>query len=311
MITLVPDGPEIWANLSRVAATELLAIKGAAAAIGDHPLPVMGVIDGYLPVDVVAVATHLTRYEANARKDEIEDLDPLLTAFRCEILPDGEQPQSETRLLDLNSRTEILAVERKVGSARAAGAGCELFVRIVALAQLAVQERLMCRVDVPFGSLEIVAVLKELANKQTVFGGLQRLIVREQRWLAGTHVRKDDPGDVMARVGALANLPVELAAGRLAGLLQAVSRHVIQPTVVEAAQTTIFDPAIAQVGAAVGAMQAQQAWPSALIAEQHQVLAEQADGQRRSARRHLSRKSGRLPVAAQQLAGRRARAGLG
>ena len=78
---------------------------------------------------------------------------------------------------------------------------------------------------------------------------------------------------------------VERAARRLARLLQAAGRSVEQPAVVQAAQAAVLQPPVAQVGAAVGAVQPQQARLALLVAEQHQVFAQQPHRQRRAARR--------------------------
>ena len=67
--------------------------------------------------------------------------------------------------------------------------------------------------------------------------------------------------------------------GLLHGLgrrLQALARHVEQPAVERAAQAPVLPPAEGQVGAAVRAMPVQQSVAALLVAEQDQVLAQQA-----------------------------------
>jgi len=42
---------------------------------------------------------------------------------------------------------------------------------------------------------------------------------------------------------------------------------------IEAAQPPILDPAVTQIGAAMRTVEAEQAWPAALVAKQDQLLA--------------------------------------
>jgi hypothetical protein len=60
---------------------------------------------------------------------------------------------------------------------------------------------------------------------------------------------------------------VERAALGLSGLLEAFAAHVVEPAVVEAAEAAVFDPCVAEVGAAVRAMQAEKSGPPLLVAE--------------------------------------------
>ncbi len=106
------------------------------------------------------------------------------------------------------------------------------------------------------------------------------------------------------------DLVAELAALGLGRLVDAFALDVEQPAVIEAAQAAVLDPAVGQVGAAVGTMQADQAQTILVVTKQHQVLAHDADGKGIAARRHLLGRRDGLPIAAQQLAAGRARPGL-
>ena len=63
-----------------------------------------------------------------------------------------------------------------------------------------------------------------------------------------------------------------------------------------AAQAAIFEPAEREVGAAMGAVAIDQAVAVVLVAEQHQILAEQFDGFDRPRARQLIDQRRRLPV---------------
>ena len=102
-------------------------------------------------------------------------------------------------------------------------------------------------------------------------------------------------------IGGLPNAAA-IDLSQFAGLFDASTVNVVEPAVIEAPQAAILDTPIAQIGSAVGAMNAEQARPILLIAKQHQVLAEQSDLERRSTRRQLFAERRWLPVPPHQLA---------
>ena len=94
-----------------------------------------------------------------------------------------------------------------------------------------------------------------------------------------------------------------------------VSMHwpdgVEQPAMEGAAQAAMFEPAEGEVGAAMRAVAIDQAVASGLVAEQHEVFAEQFDGTDRARALQLVDQRRRLPVAPHQLAAGVLRAGAG
>src|SRR6185295_16724228 len=102
----------------------------------------------------------------------------------------------------------------------------------------------------------------------------EKLVVRQQRRVARTHVGEDDPANFLTRVCQVADfLPVSAAPG-LARLLEHSAAHIVEPAVIQASEPAVFDPAIAQISAPMRAMQADQAEPSLIVAEQHQLFPE-------------------------------------
>src|SRR5262249_38660815 len=99
------------------------------------------------------------------------------------------------------------------------------------------------------------------------------------------------------------------AAVRLARLLQAAAFNVEQPAMVAAADAALLDLAVVERRAAMAAARIDQARPAGAVAEQDQLLAEHLDGARRGS--GVGRHAHGMPVAAQQLAHRRAAADLG
>jgi hypothetical protein len=98
---------------------------------------------------------------------------------------------------------------------------------------------------------------------------------------------------------------------RLARHLDALAGAVEVPAVKRAAQAVVLTPAIAQVRPAVRALARDQAKFAFIVAEQHQVLAEQAHRHHRARALKLVGQGSGLPVVAHQLAARGARSGAG
>ena len=78
---------------------------------------------------------------------------------------------------------------------------------------------------------------------------------------------------------------------------------------IEAAQPAVLDPAVAEIGAAMRAVETEQAEAVAIVAKQHQLLAEDLDRHGRAAGRQLVGERDRMPVAAHQRTARRVRTG--
>src|SRR5262249_18421982 len=95
----------------------------------------------------------------------------------------------------------------------------------------------------------------------------------------------------------------------LAGHLQALAFDVVEPAVIAAADAARFDLAVVERGAAMTAARIDQARPALAVAEQDQLLAEDLHRSGRGA--GVGPHADRMPVAAQQLAHRRAVADLG
>src|SRR5581483_10018539 len=94
--------------------------------------------------------------------------------------------------------------------------------------------------------------------------------------LAPSHVGDDESTLFDARVRRLSNPLVEGTAGGLSRLLDASAVAIVEPAVINAAQPAVFDAGIAQIRAAVGAMNSEQARPTVVVTEEHEILAEHA-----------------------------------
>ena len=144
-----------------------------------------------------------------------------------------------------------------------------------------------------------------------IWRGVEKVIIRQQRRLARSHVGEDRAALFNTRVSSLANRVAMFAAARLARLFQAAPFNIVKPAMIETAEPAVFDTSIAEIGAAVRAMKSQKTDSTLIVAKQHQLLAQNPHPQRRASRRQLFRKRHRLPITPHHLAARRARSGLG
>ncbi len=95
----------------------------------------------------------------------------------------------------------------------------------------------------------------------------------EWRRVARAHVGPDDAAAFYARIGRLAHLAVERAAGGFGGLFEAGAGGVLEPAMEGTAQAAILAAAEGQVGAAVGAVPIEQSVAAGRVPEEHEVLA--------------------------------------
>ena len=140
----------------------------------------------------------------------------------------------------------------------------------------------------------------------------ERLPDRHLRRRLRTHVGPQQPAHFAHRIGLdlAAGLRRLRIGGVLVGLLDAGAGLVEAPAVVAAADAAVLDPAVGHVGAAVRAMPVDQAERAAQVLVEDEVLADQPDRLDRVLLK-LAGAADRLPVAAQQLAHRRAGADAG
>jgi hypothetical protein len=173
-----------------------------------------------------------------------------------------------------------------------------------------VQERQVDEIDIAFVPLQPVAVVEQLDREHLLVRQRQELIVGKERRLARAHVRLDHARPLDAWIRRVPDPFTKRAARRFAGLFEAAAARVVQPTMVDAAQAAVFDAAVAQIGAAMGAMQPDQAGLAALVAEEDKVFAEDAHGDRPPARRHLLGERRGVPVPPQEIATLSSRIGV-
>jgi hypothetical protein len=138
----------------------------------------------------------------------------------------------------------------------------------------------------------------------------QALVARQHRLLPGwAHISEDQPIKFLHGIPRLAHAVAEQAAFGFAGLLQAATFDVEQPAMIAAADAALLDLAVIERGAAMRAAGLYQSRAAGLVAKQDQVFPEHTDLAWRL--RGMRAQSDGMPIAAQQVAHRRARTDLG
>ena len=193
---------------------------------------------------------------------------------------------------------------RLIGMFEIGGVGAELLAvgvarRVLVLVE-AVQVGGVGGIDAHFQRLQPVAVDHALEG-EGVGGGRQEAVeVGEGGRLAFAQPGEDDPVLDHDRVALLAHALAEHAAVGLGRRLQALAVDVEQPAMEQAAQATVLEAAVGEVGAAMRAAAVEQAVPATLVAEQHEVLAQHAHRLGRALVRQLVGERHRMPVVAHQ-----------
>jgi hypothetical protein len=97
--------------------------------------------------------------------------------------------------------------------------------------------------------------VKNLGNQPVSWRRIQGLVSRQKRRFPGTHVGTAESAHFLARIGGMVHLVSKLLVRRLAGLFQTISMNVVEPTVIEAAESAVFNPAVTQIGATMRTVQ--------------------------------------------------------
>ena len=140
---------------------------------------------------------------------------------------------------------------RLAGAAHAA-------VSLITIFEKAMKIREMNGIDIAFVGLLVIAIVKNLGDIKMILRGIEKIVIGQQRRLSRSHIGKDRSRLLRARIGAMANLVAMFTAAGLARLFETVTLSVIEPAMIEAAQTAVFDPAITEICATMGAVNPQK-----------------------------------------------------
>jgi hypothetical protein len=85
----------------------------------------------------------------------------------------------------------------------------------------------------------------------------EEFVVRQQRRVSRTHVSENHTARFKARISEMADFIPLSPSARLTRLLQNLAANIVKPPVIKTSKPAIFDPAIAEIRAAMGTMKSQ------------------------------------------------------
>src|SRR4030095_12352933 len=123
-----------------------------------------------------------------------------------------------------------------------------------------VQKRTVNRIDIAFVGLEIIAGLQIFRDRALLFRNREKLVLRQERWLAVTHIGEEHSSSLPTRICFVTNrIPNILSSSGLSGHVDDLAVNVIQPAVIDASEPAVLDAPIAKIGASVRAVKSEQA----------------------------------------------------
>src|ERR1700752_1130659 len=123
-----------------------------------------------------------------------------------------------------------------------------------------VQKRTVNRIDIAFVGLEVIAGLQIFRDRALLFRNRKKLVVRQERWLAVTHISENHSSSLLTRICFVTNrIPNILSSSGLSGHVDDLTVNVIQPAMIDASEPANLDTPVAEIGAPVGAMKSEQA----------------------------------------------------
>jgi hypothetical protein len=125
----------------------------------------------------------------------------------------------------------------------------------------------MDRIDIAFVGLKIIALVVVLDSEDVIFPCGEKLVVGKKRRTAGTQVGEDHTRGLAKRIGGMANLIFMLASPGFAWLVQTAAADIVEPSMIDAPETAVLQAAVAQIGAAVRAVEAKEPGLSGFIAK--------------------------------------------
>ena len=159
------------------------------------------------------------------------------------------------------------------------------------------QRHEMSLIDGILGTLQPVAIIMTRADMALAVLAREQIVVGQQGGGFGADVGKNKSGDFLRLIGRMLHALGESAVGGFSGLLQTLAAGVVKPTMVTAANASVFHPAEFQRCAAMRAMQRQQTELVVAVPKKHKIFAEQSGFGRLAVLSHKLGKTHRPPVA--------------
>src|SRR5262245_26881391 len=134
----------------------------------------------------------------------------------------------------------------------------------------------MGRVHTVFLDLKPVALPESRGASEELVAWQVKGIQKWEHWslFRRSHVGEDQPGMFVHRIGAMKEAVLQSAVGGLAWRFEDCAVDVEQPAVIAASDTLLADQAELQRGAPMRTVQFQQSNRTPLVAERHEIFAE-------------------------------------
>src|SRR4029077_636088 len=123
---------------------------------------------------------------------------------------------------------------------------------------------------------------------------------RNERGGRGSHVCPVKSEVSFDRVGLLLDREMKFTSRWFRGTLQAIAVHVVEPAMIGAGESSLFDPAVGERRAAMGTAVGEKTDSALVVTEQRQVFAENSHELGGIFFRQLARDGNRMPVTAKQ-----------
>src|SRR5258705_11516652 len=122
------------------------------------------------------------------------------------------------------------------------------------------QKRSVNRIDIAFVGMQVMAGLQIFRDRALLLRNREKLVVRQERRLAVTHIGEDHSSSFLTRICFVTNrIPKILSSSGLSGHVDDLAVNVIQPAVIDASEPAVLDTPIAKIGASVRAVKSEQA----------------------------------------------------
>src|SRR5713226_7819457 len=172
-------------------------------------------VDGTLPAEDECIFPVMLVVDRNVPINGVGALDPILLAKESGKIRQDKFGHIELVIVGIIKPPDFVASDAVLGQLglvalhpRSDSPVVQVLTRgtfNMSMPRVVMQKREVSEIEIPFIALEVVAIAKELDCKGLIFRDAQKFVVRKERRLTGSHVSKDSPGPLHARIGELAN----------------------------------------------------------------------------------------------------------
>ncbi len=128
-------------------------------------------------------------------------------------------------------------------------------------------------IDIPFIGLEIIALRVNFRGESILWRDGEYLVGRQKWGLPQSQVSENEPSCFMAGIGLMPHGLSTVASIGFSGLVQTLPLHVIEPSMIDAAESPVLHSTITEICSPMRAVNIQETNPALIIPEEDQVFA--------------------------------------